>query len=481
MSLIYINNDKFFQKIDDNITKLEELKISTNDIITSSISIKDVITYTFKLPISTPKEQLTNEANIQFYDNAGLDLNKQYKTFFLIKELKNEENYLIEAIAIEEHILKDKFSKIVEKTNFIDYISLSVLCFSEFYELYQQEKKRDAFVYLDNEQSFIAIYRDGEYLYSKTLNPLSPLLKTIDMDYSQFVELMIEKGVNKENYDLDDFLIANEIDKFFSEYFMSINNRLSYGKNIFYLDNIDNIYFYTPFTIKDIDTLKEFWELTGINFTVLPNEEINLLDKLAIYYNEKHYQDEINFSIFPRPPKFYKTKTFQLIMLILATFAIFGGDFGYRYYNTMQLENKINTLKHQVAQKSKKLAKLESINKIIIQKLNLYNSEINSITSQINLIKQILQKAIELKTLPKTNEDFITISKLLKQNRLKTFIISKDINNTFNIGVYTTIQNRKYIANFMDNLSNKGYQNIQTDKIDTLDINYYVSLIRFQK
>jgi len=481
MSVIYINNDKFFQKIDNNITKLEELKISTNDIITSSISIKDVITYTFKLPISTPKEQLTNEANIQFYDNAGLDLNKQYKTFFLIKELKNEENYLIEAIAIEEHILKDKFSKIVEKTNFIDYISLSVLCFSEFYELYQQEKKRDAFVYLDNEQSFIAIYRDGEYLYSKTLNPLSPLLKTIDMDYSQFVELMIEKGVNKENYDLDDFLIANEIDKFFSEYFMSINNRLSYGKNIFYLDNIDNIYFYTPFTIKDIDTLKEFWELTGINFTVIPSEEINLLDKLTIYYNEKHYQDEINFSIFPRPPKFYKTKTFQLIMVILATFAIFGGDFGYRYYNTMQLENKINTLKHQVAQKSKKLAKLESMNKIITQKLNLYNSEINSITSQTNLIKQILQKAIELKTLPKTNEDFITISKLLKQNRLKTFIISKDINNTFNIGVYTTIQNRKYIANFMDNLSNKGYQNIQTDKIDTLNTNYYVSLIRFQK
>lgn len=481
MSLIYINNDKFFKKIDKDIKVLSELKIDKNDIITSTISIKDVITYTFKLPLSTPKEQISTEANMQLYDNAGLDINKQYKTFFLIKELKNEDTYLIEAIAVEENILQSKFQNIVKKTHFIDYISLSVLYFSEFYKLYKKEATRDAFVYLDNEQSFITIYKDGEYLYSKTLNPLNPLLKTIDIDYNQFTELMKQKGVNKENYEVDDFLIASEIDKFFSDYFMAINNRLSYGKNIFYLDNIDNIYFYTPFEIKDIDTLKEFWDVTGINFEVIKVEDINLLDKLAIYYNEKHYKDEINFSIFPRPPKFYKTKTFQFFMVIFITILLFGGDFGYRYYQKIQLQNNISTLQKQIKIKSVKLNRLEKQHEILLQKEKKLKKTIAALQYQITYIKKVLQKSLEITNLPKVNKDLVDITSLLEKNKLKIFSISKDINNSFDIKVYTDINNRESIAVFMNDLLDEGYTDIQTNKIYTINSNYYMSSIRFKK
>jgi len=481
MNIIYVNDNQFFEKIDNKIIKLSDLKtIYDNNIVTSTLSIKDVITYTFKLPLSTSKEQLETEAHLQFYENAGLDLNKQYKTFFLTKELKNEESYLIEAIAIDENTLKEKFAYLIEKTNFIDYISLSVLCFSEFYEIYQKEKQRDAFVYLDNKQSFITIYKDGEYLYSKTLNPLKPLLKTLNLDYDKFVDIMKNKGVNKENYELDDFLIANEIERFFSDYFMSINNRLSYGKNIFYLDKIDNIYFYTPFYIKDMDSLKEFWEATEINFEVIQNDEINLLDKVVINYNEKHYKDEINFSIFPRPPKFYKTKTFQLIMVIILTILVFGGDFGYRYYQLQQIQQKVDNISKKVNKQLSKLSKLETKDRVISNTLNKENKEIKSIKTQTTIIKKTLQKSLEIINMPKTYQDFVTISTLLKKNRLKTFLISKDINNSFNIKVYTKIENRKFIAIFMNDLLKKGYMNIQTDKIYT-DDNYYMSLIRFQK
>ena len=481
MSLIYINNDKFFKKIDKDIKVLSELKIDKNDIITSTIYIKDVITYTFKLPLSTPKEQIDTEVNIQLYDNAGLDINKQYKTFFLIKELKDTEVYLIEAIAVEENILQSKFQNIVKKTHFIDYISLSVLYFSEFYKLYKKEATRDAFVYLDNEQSFITIYKDGEYLYSKTLNPLNPLLKTINLDYNQFTELMKQKGVNKANYEVDDFLIVSEIDKFFSDYFMAINNRVSYGKNIFDLDNIDNIYFYTPFEINGIDTLKEFWDVTGINFEVIKVEDINLLDKLAIYYNEKHYQDEINFSIFPRPPKFYKTKTFQFFMGFVISILLFVGDFGYRYYQKIELQNNIVTLQKQIKIKSTKLSKLEQKNKLLLQRYQKIQKKISDLENKINYIKNVVQKSLEIINLFKVNEDLVNITSLLEKNKLKIFAISKDINNSFDIKVYTNLNNRESIAVFMNDLLDEGYTDIQTNKIYTINKNYYMSLIRFKK
>jgi len=481
MSLIYIKDEQIFKKTDNNIEIVENIKIDKDDIITSSLSIKEVITYTFKLPLSTPKEQLDAECDIQFYENAGLDLNKQYKHFYIKKELEKENVYLIEAIAIEISYLETKFKSILEKVGYFDYISLSSFAFGEFYNLYNKEKKRDAFVYLDNNQSFITIYENGEYLYSKNLNPLNPLLKTLNVDYQKFMDLMNNKGVKKENYELDEFLLANEIDKFFSDYFIAINNRISYGRSIFYLENIDNIYFYTPFHIKDIDSLKDFWELSGVNFEIVQHEDINFLDKLSIYYNEKHYKDKINFSIFPKPPKFYKTKTFYLFLVIFLTTAIFCGDFFYRDYQNKQLQSQLYKQQRLLKSKQIKLNKLKKINAIIMKKIDITNKKIANIDKQIAHIKKVLQTSLVLTNTPKTNKDIINISNLLKKNKLHTFVISKDINNSFQIGVYTKTENRKYIANFMNDLASYNYQNIKTNIISSNKNSNYVSVIRFQK
>jgi len=482
MSIIYVNDPIILKNDNNNISILEKLEIKTEDIITSSINIKDVITYTFKLPKSTPQDQLKMEAEIYFFENAGIDPNKQFKTFFITRELKEEEAYLIEAIAIDQEQLHTKFEDLVSKTKYIDFISFSVFAFEEFYELYKKEKKRDAFVYLDNNQSFVAVYENGEYLYSKILNPLSSLLKTLKIEYDEFTEIISSKGLIKEEYELDEFLVANEIEKFFSEYFTAINNRLSYGKNIFYLENIDNLYFYTPFTIKGIDTLKTFWDLSGVNFELIPIEEINFLDKLTLLYNSNHYKDEINFSIFPRPPKFYKTKTFQLVSVIIATILIFGGDFGYRYYQNQQISQNIKKIESQIKTKTKKLQKLQFINKQILEKLNKYNTEITNIETKLKLIKNILEKALIITYLPKTSDDFILFSKLLQKNNLKAFVLSKDNTQSYIVGIYTKPSNRKFITLFIKDLLKHNYTNIKTDKISTINNNnYYISLIRFEK
>jgi len=481
MSLIYVNEEIIIKNDNSNLEVLDGLNVKSDDVITSSINIKDVVTYTLKLPKSTPPEQIKVEAEIQLYENAGLDLNKKFITKYMIKELVQEESYLIEAIAIDEDALQTKFKSIVDKTKHIDFISLSPFSFSEFYELYDKKPKRDAFVYLNENQSFIAVYENGEYLYSKTLNSLNTLLKSIGMDYDSFKEVVSTKGVNKDAYEMDDFLIAGEIEKFFSEYFMAINNRLSYGKTIFYLDNIENIYFYTPFEIAGIDTLKSFWDLSGVNFEIMPIEKIDFLDRLNVLYNAKNLDNEINFSIFPRPPKFYKTRTFALSMVLLFTIGVFGGDFAYKEYKSNLYQEKIDKITKQVSLKKQKLKRLENINRKILNQLAKYNKEIDNIELKKKVIKNILEKSIVLSTKLKISKDFILFSELLKKNNLQTFTFSKEVNNSFKIGVYTDLKHRKYIGMFMDDLLKSGYKNIQTDEITTFADSYYMSLIRFEK
>jgi hypothetical protein len=480
MSVLYIKDNNYYQEQNGEVVKIENPKISRKDVITSSIELKNIITYTFKLPKSLSPEQLNSKAEIQFYENAGLDLNKNFKTFYIKTELPQEESYLIEAIAIDEEKLQHIFKPIVEKTKYIDFISFTPFVFEEFWTIFDKPKKIDAFVYLDEKQSFVSLYKNGQYLYAKTLPNLQELLKNIDQTYEEFIQTISQKGLSREDYKQEDMLTMQQIESFISDYFASINNRLSYGKNIFYLDEIQNIYFYAPFTIKGIQNIKSFWDASGVNFEILPIEEINLLDKLATKYNSKNYKNGNNFSIFHRPPPFFKTRTFLFMLSVLVSFGLFLGDSGYRFYQNTQLKNQLQKLNKIYAQKNQTLSQMQKIDKIISAKLKLYNKQTNQINQQISNYKKILSNALNLLNLPKTNTDFIQISKLLQKNKLKVFSISKT-GDVFKIDVYTTQKNRKFIAIFMDDLSNIGYKNIQTNKITNTKNNYYISLIRFEK
>jgi len=482
MSLIYIKNNKFYRKIDNTIIKLDTLEVSKKDIITSSLELKHTISFTFKLPKSIPEEELLSEAEIYFYENAGLNLNKEYIIDFIIKELPQEESYLIEAIAVDQSILQEKCKPILEKTKYIDFISFMPFTFEVFYNLYNKKPKRDTFIYLDETLSFINVFENGKYVYSKTMSSLNSLLKSLQLDIKEFKEILKNKGLDKESYDPEEFIIASEIEQFFSKYFMDVNNRLSYGANIFYLEPIENIYFYTPFEIKGIESLKDFWQIHNISFEVIPpNEQINLLDKLAIIYNEKNYQTAKNFSIFPRPAKFYKTKTFLVVMSFLLSISAVGAHFGYEYYQIQNLKQKEKKLNKKLNKTKSLLNRLKTKNKIILEKLSNYNSKIHAINSEISHTKKLLEKSLEIINKPKTYDDFIILSNLLHNNKLRVLKILKNEDGSFTLEVYTKSKYRDNIAKFMYELTQYNYKNIRSNSVREVNNHYYISEIRFIK
>jgi len=483
MSIIYLNKDKdlIFVKNNNVIEKIDSFKFSKNDIITSTIYLSDVINFIFKLPKNTPKEQLEVKAEIYFYENAGLDLTKKYKTNYLIKEIESDsENYIVEAIAITEDDLKTKFSKFIEKTKYIDYISPIFLTFSKFYDLYKKEPSKDAFVYFDENHSFVAIFNEGKYLYSRSLPHINILLKKLNIDYKKFLEFISTKGFDADLYEtLEEKFIYDGLVGFFNEYFTNLNNRFSYGRSVFQLDNIDNIYFYTPFEIVKLESVTDFWKLSGVNFEKLHIEkEIPFLDRLAISYNSEHFKDKINFSIFPRPPKIYKTKSFQFIAFIITTLLIFLGHYLYLTNINQNLTIQNNKLSRAIKIKKQKLSELKIKNKFILDKIAEYKKKLNLIETDISKIRTILETSLQYKN-SKITKDVILISKLLRNNRLQLFYFKFE-NNQFTLGVYSETKNRENIAQFINDLNRNHYKNIQTNEIKNV-VKIYTSIIRFSK
>jgi len=457
----------------------EEYSFSKKDTITSSIDLKDVIDYVFKLPKSLSKQELDVQAEIYFYENAGLDLTKKYITYFLYKDIKqNEEYQIVEAISISHNKLKDIFENSLNRTKYIDYISLSFLAFEKFYDIHKKPPKNDAFVYLDEKQSFVSVFQNGKYVYAKSLPTIDKLLKSINLDYDDFVKIISLKGVDKEAYEPSEEFIYDEINEFFRDYFTNIHNRFSYGRSVFYIENINNIYFYTPFKIPKLDDNKDFWTLSGIEFNQLPVEQF-FLEKLILRYNSEHYTDEINFSIFPKPPKLYKRKIFQFFAVLFLSFSIFAGDFSYRWYQNNQIQKKIDKLNKTIKTKKSFVSILERKNKSVTEKQKTYKKQIIEATTDIEYDKNILISSLNYLEYPKATDDFLLITKILQRNSLKTNSIVKNDNN-FSIDLVAITNKRDHISIFMQDLIKAGYKNVDTSFIDNKK-GIYTSVIRFTK
>jgi hypothetical protein len=478
--------DKVIYLAENNLLVYDNGKIEVKDIkrekgfIGSVVKSNDLISFTFKLPKTGSEQELKIESEIKFYEEAGLDMSKRYQVIYINRELEQEKDtVLVEAIAIEEEHIKKVFKNRIEKIKYIDYLTPQFLIFKEFYNFTKIKPKIDAFVYLDKDNSFVAIYKNGEYLYSKNLNSLNLLLKQLNMSYEEFIELSQTKGLDKESYSDEEVEKIEVLDRFFSEFFMKINNILMYGKSVFYIDSIDRIYFYTPFKIKNIDRFNDFWNLSGVEFNELvisKDMEINQLDLLGLYYIKNNYDlDKYNFKIFNRPPPFYKTEVGKYSIFALLVLSLFVVDYYYRISIEDKLNNDISKLKSILNKKEKK-AKKEAIKLQVLEKKYNHLLKIKSgITSDIKFFIESVKLANKIVNKPKISSDFIVFSELLKLNHLRTLSIEEN-DSKIVISVYTNKNNRKNIGIFMNDLLLNGFKNVKTKEILLKD-NLYISEI----
>lgn len=461
MKFIYLSENKQYVLENDRVVK-KDLSYEKG-LVSACIGYKNILNITFKLPRDIEEDMLEIEAEKYVYNEGTLDYNKEYKINYIFKPY--EDYYMVEAYAIQTDKLEKEFEKYLKIFKYIDFISAKPFVFEAYYDIASVIPKYDVFLYIDNNESFLSCFANGEFVFVKSLSRIESLAKQLDKTTDETIKILNEKGLIKENY--EDEETFNIIESFFSQFFMKVNNLINYSVSYYSLPKIERIFFYSSFDINGLfDRYEEFWKLSGVEFKKYEiNSDYDAFDYTAVFFNAKNIEKEfLNFSIFPRPVSFYKTRTGILILMLALGFLLISADAYLKYEKLMQQENEIAKLEANIKRHDKE-------RKMLKKAIKRYESQLKSLTIENsglkNQISDISDKVLFLKEIQTSSKCYNQIQDVLKELKkydLKLISFNKNSNHT-DLILITDFKNASSIANFMKNISKYGYKNISSTKI----------------
>ncbi len=329
----YTNN---YISYESNFVKeVKDSTFSKDQYVVSNFDIKDLISSHVSISKNIPEEDLYDAITTKAYDELGLDQAIEYQIHY-VETFANidEENKNYYVFIVDPFLIQETYKTVVEQIKYIDLIIPTPLLIKT---LYSKNIILDGgvhcFVYFQKNDTFITIYNEQEFIYTKSLK------YSFGQMHERFCELYGER-VEYENF-MDFFQKHNLKDtqsdykeyflKLYKEIFSSINDILAFAKRAYDLEKIEHIYIGSEVeTVTKLDEILEFeLQIKSSNFEFdygFENTEqyIDQIQALMVLYTTLADEEKYlcNFTIFPRPPKFTQRQSGKLIMLITASIII---------------------------------------------------------------------------------------------------------------------------------------------------------------
>ena len=329
---VFSNKNYIFK--DDIFQPLNKLTYNTNNFITSYISNKDIITTSVKISRSIPEEDISDILDIKAYEELGLDQANSYViSSYEVENAGEEREYHIFVAEPEE--LDALYLPIKQETKYIDLILPAPLLYKP---LYSKEILNDTdthcFVYFTQHDASVTIYKDGEYLYSKSIE------FSLEQIYDKYCELIGEKTDEQEFFSIleaeglkttnNDY--QQNFMKIFSEVFITIDDIIIYAKRAFNLETIDQMFIGSERgPIIGLDEYSQNYlglHSSDFNFNYNVNNEewyTDQLQYLMLLSSFEYMEDEISFvnlTRYPRPPSFINRASGQFIISVFAAISL---------------------------------------------------------------------------------------------------------------------------------------------------------------
>ena len=443
-----IYGDKNYTFKEDSFQPLNKLTYNTSNFITSYVSNKDLITTTVNVSRSIPDEDIADILDIKAYEELGLDQANSYIISSLEVENGGEERKFHLFVA-EPEDLDSHFLEIKKQTKYVDLIIPAPLLYKPLYtKEILQDNNTHCFVYFTQYDASVTVYKDGQYLYSKSIE------YSLEQIYDKYCELVGEKVSEEEFYSIleseglkttnNDY--QQNLMKIFGEVFITINDIIIYTKRAFNLDTIDQMFIGSvrgPIIGLD-DYSQNYLGLhsTDFNFNFNVNSEewytdqLQYLMLLASFEYMESEESFVNLTMYPRPPSFVNRASGQFIIM---TFAAISLSLAY-------------PLTHLVG---------SYINDAKIYALNIENSKLTKESTKYKTIlanKKKEMKRLDLK-IKKSTKIYSGKTKTL------TAIYNKKINYKLKSGLFHTIA--KELTQF----------DVHVDAISTDDDTLFISLV----
>ena len=401
--------EKYYIYKDEILKPLNRLSFNKSNFNVSYLANKDIISTVVYLSRSIPDEDISDILDIKAYEELGLDQASNYIISYIeIPTVDKEREFHI--FVADPDTLTSLYEPIKEKTKFIDLIVPTPLLYKA---LYTDEILTDTnvhcFMYFSKEDAFITIYKDGEYLYSKSID------FSLDQIYEKYCEILGEKVDEKKFFDSleKEGLKASvkesqdALMKIFGEVFISVNDVIIYVKRAFKLETIDQMFIgSSQGPIMGLDEYSQNYlglPSSDFNFTYQIKTDEWYVDQMhflmlmtALHYNEDENYT-VNLTMFPRPPSFVNRASGQFI---ITTFAAISLALAYplvylvgSYVN----DAKIYSLSKENDKLSKEANKYKQILKQKKEKIKYLDNELKNLTNTYEGKRKTLESIYDKK------------------------------------------------------------------------------------
>ncbi len=333
-SVVSINpyTQEFYTSISNFLTKSSEIQYSKNQYAISFLNTKNFIHAQLDISKNIPQEDVYDAIYNKAYDELALDQAVEYQ-IQIIEAFNNldEENRYFHVFIVDPSEVKEIFKNVIEQIKYIDIIIPAPLLLKSLYtkELIETNGT-DCFIYIQENDAFLTLYNEQEFLYTKSLK-----FSLIEMherfceihgeriEYEEFKEFLSSVNLKYSETEQKDSLI-----KLYKELFATINDVLTYAKRAFELDKIDMIYIGSSLYFESkLDEMLEsviaiktkIFEFDyGFESSELYIDQLHPLMHLytTISEEEKYIA---NFTLFPRPPKFFQRESGKIITVTAAS------------------------------------------------------------------------------------------------------------------------------------------------------------------
>jgi hypothetical protein len=318
----------------DLFKPLDKLTYNTSNFITSYVNNKDIISTTVHISRNIPEEDIRDILDIKAYEELGLDQATAYTISSFEVETSGEERKFHIFVA-EPESLDELYLPLKEETKYIDLIVPAPLLYKSLYKKeILQDNQAHCFVYFTQNDAFVTVYNNGQYLYSKSIE------FSLEQIYDKYCESIGEKIDEKEFYTVleSEGLKTTNNDyqqnfmKIFAEVFITINDIIIYVKRAFELDSIDQMFIGSekgPIIGLD-DYSQNYLGLHSSDFNFnynVTSEEwyTDQLQYLMLLSSFDYMEDEsslVNLTTYPRPPSFVNRASGQFIIATAAAITL---------------------------------------------------------------------------------------------------------------------------------------------------------------
>ena len=456
----------------------------------SYVQTKDIISSTVDIEIGVSDEELDDAIEIKAYDELGLEGDKEYSIFHFQSNQNDGEFRVFNVIAIDTDVLNGIFGE-VKHIKYIDYITAAPFLMKSLYQRnLLAPDKTDCFVYFHKDDAHVTIYKDGEYVFSKSIKySLGYIADTFAkelgkrIDEKTFFEMLRKNGMQHENS-----AYQQQLMKIFGELFVYINDVILYAKRAYRLETIDQVYIGTE--IGNIAGVEEFC----YNYISLPTKYLDfkisknaaeveieplhtMMIETAVTYLEDR-DDTHNISVFKRPPPLNQRASGKLIQVVAASLVLSLAYPAYQFiYEKMFLQKELAQLQAQHRTLSQKSAQI----KAALSQVNKEKKEIDAklatkmkdLDFRTNLLKEIYKKKVNYPMKAKILTDLF---KRVNEHHAKV-IETDEQNNTMVITVRSPKD--KYITELIEDISKGKNYDVSTELIQKDDnTSYYQSAIK---